>query len=107
MLGSMHSVQEASMGRVWVLSLVSLSIIGVGAFSGAVPKAEDNQPGATRGRYLVEEVARCWECHTPRDQHGEVDHSHWLQGGPIWFAPIHPVQDWAYLAPPIAGLGGL
>ena len=25
----------------------------------------------------------------------------------MWFAPIHPVQDWAYSAPSIAGLGGL
>jgi hypothetical protein len=27
-----------------------------------------------RGRYLVEEVAKCPECHTPRNARGELDH---------------------------------
>jgi mono/diheme cytochrome c family protein len=26
-----------------------------------------------RGRYLVEEVAKCAECHTPRNARGELD----------------------------------
>lgn len=69
-------------------------------------------PGATtaattgqveRGRYLVEEVARCWECHTPRDSNGQPDHSRWLQGAPIWIMPVHPDPNWAMRAPDIAG----
>src|SRR5579864_1934191 len=95
-----------NMIRALMLMVASISIIGLGGFSGAVPKPQVSQRETARGRYLVEEVARCWECHTPRDDHGNVDRSHWLQGGPVWFAPIHPVQDWAYLAPPIAGLAG-
>jgi mono/diheme cytochrome c family protein len=58
-----------------------------------------------RGRYLVEQVGMCGDCHTPRDNQGEPDRSRWLQGASIWFQPIQPVPDWAYAAPPIAGLG--
>lgn len=57
-----------------------------------------------RGRYLVEQVAMCGECHTPRDSQGELDRSRWLQGAPTWFTPIHPTTDWAYAAPALAGL---
>src|SRR6516225_2710658 len=57
-----------------------------------------------RGRYLVEQVAMCGECHTPRNSQGELDRSRWLQGAPTWFAPVHPTTDWAYAAPALAGL---
>ncbi len=56
-----------------------------------------------RGKYLVEEVARCWECHTPRDRNGQPDHSRWLQGAPIWIMPVHSDVNWAMRAPDIAG----
>jgi len=56
-----------------------------------------------RGRYLVEEVARCWECHTPRDADGQPDHSRWLQGAAIWIMPVHPDPNWAMRAPALAG----
>ena len=56
-----------------------------------------------RGRYLVEEVARCWECHTPRDSNGQPDRSRWLQGAPIWIMPVHADPNWAMRAPDIAG----
>ena len=35
-----------------------------------------------RGRYLVESVGHCGECHTPRDRFGGLDRSRWLAGGP-------------------------
>jgi len=58
-----------------------------------------------RGKYLVENVALCAECHTPRDAKGQLDHSQWLQGNLIDFKPDHPM-DYAAVAPPIAGLPG-
>lgn len=72
------------------------------------PAATASSPAATsaqveRGRYLVEEVARCWECHTPRDANGQPDRSRWLQGAPIWIMPVHADPDWAMRAPDIAG----
>jgi len=36
----------------------------------------------TRGRYLVEALGHCGECHTPRNALGGLDYSRWLQGAP-------------------------
>ena len=60
-----------------------------------------------RGRYLVEEVAMCGECHTPRNAQGELDKQAWLQGSPIWIMPVKPIPDWADNAPALAGLPGM
>lgn len=35
-----------------------------------------------RGRYLVEALGHCAECHTPRDIAGGLDKSRWMQGAP-------------------------
>ncbi|MFD1508734.1 c-type cytochrome [Lacimonas salitolerans] len=35
-----------------------------------------------RGRYLVEVLAHCGECHTPRNALGGMDRSQWLRGAP-------------------------
>jgi mono/diheme cytochrome c family protein len=59
-----------------------------------------------RGRYLVEEVAKCPECHTPRNANGELDSSAWLRGAPIWIRPVAPIANWADHAPALAGLPG-
>lgn len=37
---------------------------------------------AGRGRYLVEAVGHCGECHTPRGRLGGPDNDRWLAGGP-------------------------
>jgi mono/diheme cytochrome c family protein len=57
-----------------------------------------------RGRYLVEEVAKCPECHTPRKPNGELDAAAWLRGAPIWIKPIAAIPHWADNAPALAGL---
>jgi mono/diheme cytochrome c family protein len=36
-----------------------------------------------RGRYLVEGLGHCGECHTPRDGLGGMDRGRWLAGGPV------------------------
>jgi len=56
-----------------------------------------------RGRYLVEEVAKCAECHTPRDAHGQLRTDSWLRGAPTWIRPIAGIPDWAETAPALAG----
>ena len=59
-----------------------------------------------RGEYLVDNVAMCSECHTPRDAEGNLDKRHYLQGAPTWIMPVHPMTNWAERAPAIAGLEG-
>lgn len=39
-------------------------------------------PQETRGRYLVEALGHCAECHTPRDPLGGLDRARWLGGAP-------------------------
>ena len=57
-----------------------------------------------RGQYLVESVAMCGECHTPRDSQGQTDNARRLEGAPMWFTPVVTQPDWAYRAPALAGL---
>lgn len=39
-------------------------------------------PELERGRYLVEALAHCAECHTPRNALGGLDRSRWMGGAP-------------------------
>ncbi len=39
-------------------------------------------PEIDRGRYLVEGLGHCAECHTPRNALGALDRSRWMQGAP-------------------------
>jgi mono/diheme cytochrome c family protein len=55
------------------------------------------------GKYLVERVGMCGDCHSPRGKDGEFDRAQWLQGELIGFKPDHPMP-FAAIAPPIAGL---
>jgi mono/diheme cytochrome c family protein len=56
-----------------------------------------------RGKYIVDDVAVCSQCHTPRDPQGNPDHDKWLEGAPVWFQPVQPNEDWPLQAPRIAG----
>ena len=70
--------------------------------SGARSSATTKENEIARGRYLVEEVARCSDCHTPRDSNGALDRSRWLQGAPIWITPTQSKEAWATHAPALA-----
>ena len=70
-------------------------------------KAGNIEDGISRGKYLVERVAMCVQCHTPRNQTGELLETRYVQGGPVPVsAPPNFRIDWAYKAPAIAGLPG-
>ena len=59
------------------------------------------------GRYLVQQVAGCNDCHTPMTQQGAPDMAHSLQGAPLPFrltAQLEGHIPWADTAPPIAGI---
>lgn len=57
------------------------------------------------GRYLVERVAMCAECHSSRDEKGDIIEDKRFMGGPIPFRPPWP-NDWAIQAPRNGGLPG-
>jgi len=43
----------------------------------------DLSPELTRGRYLVEALGHCAECHTPRNALGGMDRAAWKTGAPV------------------------
>jgi mono/diheme cytochrome c family protein len=56
-----------------------------------------------RGRYIVENVAMCELCHTPRTEDGSPDKGHWLGGGPTQLRASYPSPYWTQIEPRIAG----
>jgi mono/diheme cytochrome c family protein len=59
------------------------------------------------GRYLVEEVGRCQECHTPKTETGEFDKSRWMKGATLVGVPSAPVADWHQKSPDITSTSAL
>jgi mono/diheme cytochrome c family protein len=57
-----------------------------------------------RGRYLVENVGMCADCHSPRGAKGAFIPGKEFSGSPLGFAPTVPMPAWADTAPYIAGL---
>jgi len=60
--------------------------------------AEASDPVIERGRYLVEALGHCGECHTSRDALGGLRRDNWLAGGPNPAGegriPAVPPQGW-------------
>ena len=65
--------------------------------------ATASQSQVERGRYIVESVAMCEQCHTERNERGEPDRAHWLMGGSINYLPSYSDPNWAQREPRIAG----
>ncbi|MCC6366292.1 MAG: c-type cytochrome [Bryobacterales bacterium] len=59
-------------------------------------RAEDK---VAYGKYLVEEVGKCQDCHTPRLENGQLDKDKWLKGAVLDFQPIKPVEGWHKTSP--------
>jgi mono/diheme cytochrome c family protein len=60
----------------------------------------------TRGKYLVESIGMCGDCHTPRNEKGELVKEQWLKGTTLDFKPAAPIPVWAEKSVNIAGLPG-
>jgi len=72
------------------------------SFSAASPHAAK----IARGKYLVDGIARCGDCHTPHNEKGEEIAGQLFRGAPLIFKPIVPIPMFADKAPNIAGLRG-
>ena len=60
-----------------------------------------------RGKYLVEEVGRCQECHTPKTETGEFDKAKWMKGATLIGVPSAPVADWHQRSPDLTSTSAL
>ena len=72
--------------------------------AGAAAKGGGNAAPIARGKYIVEDVAVCGNCHTPRKENGELDYSRWLAGASVPYLSARREANWPILAPRIGGL---
>jgi len=94
-------------GARWRGGLVLL-VLSVTYGMSAAQRAPRTSPEeqVQRGQYLVEHVAMCVQCHTPRNAQGQLDRTRLLQGAPIPVPAPFLMSQWAFEAPKIAGLPG-
>lgn len=92
-------------GRRFFTAALALSLfIPFLAARSADQRSDSSSSSLERGRYLVESVAVCWNCHTPRDESGTPIRSRWLAGGAVPLSPANPAWSWAVVTPRLAGL---
>lgn len=66
-------------------------------------KTAASNSDVARGKYLVEGVAMCGQCHTPRDSDGNPDPKRPLQGAPVPFLSPSRDPNWPVSVPRIGG----
>ena len=81
--------------RSLLLLLMVVFLVGYSQLTPAQTAKKIAQPGTdsslvARGQYIVEGVAVCGNCHTPRTPSGELDRSRWLAGAPVPYQPSTP-----------------
>lgn len=89
---------------ILISGILFSGILGVGFLSFAAPPPSAAK--IARGKYIVENVARCGDCHSPLDEKGEPVPGKELKGSVLSFKPLVPMPVWADKAPNIAGLRG-
>jgi mono/diheme cytochrome c family protein len=84
--------------------LFSVSTAGQAKLNSTSQKASPKvDTRVARGRYIVENVARCGQCHTPRNAAGGPDAGHPLEGAAVYLKSAEPKEDWPLQAPRLAG----
>lgn len=87
--------------------LIAVVVLMSTVLAFAQGSGRQNAGDAKRGKYFVENVAMCIECHTPRDSAGQLIRDKYLEGAPVPVkSPPFPDMKWALRAPAIAGLPG-
>jgi hypothetical protein len=79
------------------------TIVTASALCLAASSAFADARSVARGRYLVEQVGMCSDCHSARDAKGQIVKETALHGAPLGFKPLVEMP-WADVAPPIAGM---
>ena len=93
----------------WVPIIVGLAVLSISGRpqatgqTSAGARSGSSESRVARGKYIVEGVAMCGMCHTPRTDSGELDTRHRLDGASVWLLPARPSGNWPLKAPRIAG----
>jgi hypothetical protein len=90
-----------------VLAFLGVWGLVAAGLSGSTVTAQTGAPttNVERGRYIVERVAMCYECHSTRDPQGNIVTGTKFMGGSMPMRPPWP-GDWPLQIPRIAGLPG-
>ncbi len=92
--------------RVSVSFAAVLVFCAAGAAQVKTPAAGSGGGAVARGEYIVNYVAQCVQCHTPRTSSGDLDRMQLLHGAPIPLSSPWPNRPWAVRSVHIAGLPG-
>jgi len=93
---------------VAVLAVVAVAVISTASNVLAERSTLLAEPASVEhGRYLVEHVARCPECHTPRTESGELDRSKWMKGATLMKLPVVSPSDWRRRTPDLSSTSSL
>ncbi len=98
-----HGVRRYLIAGVLLAGFALLVLCGSHSTEAQEPKATAAAGDVARGKYIVEDVAMCGTCHTPRFSNGELDRSRWLAGASVPYLPAQPTSNWPIQAPRIAG----
>ena len=105
-LGTTAALQYITIRRNKVKRMaVPITLLASLLFIAATPRVNSEQK-IQHGKYLVHHVAMCVQCHTPRDENGELLEDELLQGAPLPVKSPFQYVHWAFQTPKLAGLPG-
>lgn len=90
------------MKTLFYFVLILSGIILIGAIQSRA--GNSGSGNVSHGKYIVEGIAMCGQCHTPRDANGDLIPSQWLRGAAVPVQSPYSTRRWAEFAPRIAGL---
>ena len=90
---------------VGIAAVVAVGLWQVRADQGFEPKRAKIGDLIAQGDYLVNRVTLCGTCHTPRDDHGNLDERRQLRGATVPIRPKQETQNWVDKSPDITPSG--
>jgi len=94
-------------GRQSVAVFLGASALAAVLSAGREPRSTETEAAAIeRGRYITHDLAMCVQCHSPRNESGEIRKSEEFRGAPIPVLSPFPGKPWAVRAPNLRGLEG-
>jgi len=87
------------------LEAVFLAWLSIAWVSPSTAMGQVSSAKVQRGKYLVVEVARCGDCHTPMNDKDEPTTEKWMQGTVVMFKPTI-TMPWADTSANLVGLPG-
>jgi len=109
------SSRRVERALILIIALLSVGFLAVATRAQAPPRPQRKGDKTSapalpttpaeieRGKYIVENVAMCPQCHTPRDSNDQLIANRPLDGAPEFFQPPHPDPNWPLKAPRIGG----